>query len=145
MLLEMYLDFREQSLSHVHFNTIPNCEKCAVLAEIVRVRNVLNSGDELLEKLKEAEKKKQEARRGPNVKTGIDEMVKIIENGGKVPLEKIAEKLQVNEDLVQEWGKVLEKIKLVEVQYAAFRKPTYRIVKNTNNGTEEQSGITSKL
>ena len=68
-------------------------------------------------------------RYGSNVKTSIDEMLNILETVDSIRLDQLAKQLQVNEKLVQDWGRVLEERHLIEVNYPAFGKPTYKKMK----------------
>jgi len=60
------------------------------------------------------------------IETDIDEILRIVERKGLISVEEIQKKLNIPEDKIEEWGKVLEKHDLVEVFYPPIGKPELR-------------------
>ncbi len=66
------------------------------------------------------------AKRG-QIKTQIDDMVKMVTEKKKVKVDYIAKKLKVPESKVMEWAEILESDSMITIHYPAFGKPELRV------------------
>lgn len=57
------------------------------------------------------------------LETDVDKFLKIIEEKGSVSTNQMANELNVNEEKVEEWGKLLEEHGLIRLEYPPFGKP----------------------
>jgi len=60
------------------------------------------------------------------VSTKVDEMMAILEKEGKKSFRELSEKLNVSEDLIENWCKILEEHGLVEIEYPVVGNPSVR-------------------
>jgi activator of HSP90 ATPase len=66
----------------------------------------------------------------PVLKTVVDELYQLILDKKKVNISDAAKRFGVSEEVILEWGKILEEHSLVEVRYPAFGK-AFLVVKET--------------
>ena len=60
------------------------------------------------------------------IETDIDSLLDLIEKEGSINMFDAHERLQVSEEHVEEWAKILEKEELIEIFYPAFGSPVLR-------------------
>ena len=65
----------------------------------------------------------------PHLETAIDKLLHIIQKVESIDLERLSKELNAKPELVEEWGSILEENGLIEVDYPAFGKPLFKIVK----------------
>lgn len=61
--------------------------------------------------------------------TQIDEMVEMIEEKKVMSLDKIAKKLKLPLELVEDWAKILEEQKMIKLEYPPVGSPIVKVVK----------------
>lgn len=75
------------------------------------------------------EKTKEEALSGNRnyLETEIDELYQLVRKEEKIPVAEAAEKFNVPQEKIEEWGKILEEHHLLDLHYPAFGHPTLRM------------------
>ncbi|HKZ45503.1 MAG TPA: CBS domain-containing protein [archaeon] len=63
------------------------------------------------------------------LETDIDKLLKIIEEKGSITTDALAGLLNVSEEKVEEWGRILEEHHLIKLEYPPFGKPKLKVVK----------------
>jgi len=62
------------------------------------------------------------------LETDVDKLLKIIEEKGTVTTEELAKILKVEEEKVEEWGRILEEHGLIKMEYPPLGKPLLKAV-----------------
>lgn len=63
------------------------------------------------------------------LETDVDKLLKIIEKKESVAVDELAGTLKVNEEKIEEWGRLLEEHGLIRMEYPTFGKPVFKFVK----------------
>ena len=92
-----------------------------------------------VEKQKKVETAKEERTTPKSIHLGtyeteIDAVYKEVKEKGKIRIDEIAKKWNVASELVQEWAKILEEHKLVQIHYPAFGSPELRMYEEKKSG-----------
>lgn len=74
------------------------------------------------------------------ITTDVDRLINILREEGKLELSQLAKRINVSEDVVQQWVEFLVEEKIVSVDYN-FTKPIVSIVENLEEKKEEKKDI----
>ncbi len=75
--------------------------------------------------------------------TQIDAVYKAVKEKGKISIDEIAKQWKVRQELVQEWAKILEEHKLVQIHYPALGSPELRMYEEKKSSEEQKSEASS--
>jgi len=100
-------------------------ERRNVVGILTRSDIIRGISKEILFRLLERKPEEIEKLRG-RIETDIDEILRIVERRGLIGIDEIQKKLNIPQDKIEEWGKVLEKHELVELFYPPIGKPELR-------------------
>jgi len=62
------------------------------------------------------------------IETGADKLLHLVDSNKKISIQKIANELKLDYVLIEEWAKILEEHKLIELHYPLFGKPALMVV-----------------
>ena len=117
--------FENEPINHaIEKMTANNVSVLIVLDIKNKLIGVLSKKDLLISRVK--------TRVGPSLETSIDKLLHIIEKVESIDIEKVSKELNVSQQLVEEWGEILEEHGLIEVDYPAFGKPLFKLAKKVS-------------
>ncbi len=59
--------------------------------------------------------------------TKVDEMLKIIEKEGKISIAELSKRMELSQELIESWAKILEDHDLIEISYPTVGSPILKI------------------
>ncbi len=60
------------------------------------------------------------------IDTDVDDVLEIVDRRGTITIEEIKQKLNLPENKIEEWGRMLEKHSLIEIFYPPIGRPSFR-------------------
>jgi hypothetical protein len=72
------------------------------------------------------------------IETGVDKLFKMVKKRRSLPLETAIKTLEVEEEVIINWIRILEENKIIMLEYKFFQKPDI-VLYNSNNGSKTKS------